>query len=46
MPIYNLLEYSSNYSDPTSSLRFYFKDEAANFNNAITADDDKSIGCS
>ena len=28
MPMYNLLEYSSNYSDKTGSLRFYSKDEA------------------
>ena len=40
MPMYNLLEYSFNYSDMTGSLRFYSKDEAANFNNAIAADDD------
>ena len=33
MPLYNLIEYSSNYSDTTGSLWFYSKDEAANFNN-------------
>ena len=30
--MYNLVEYSSNYSDTTGSLWFYSKDEAANFN--------------
>ena len=38
MPMYNLLEYSSNYSDETGSLCFYSKDEANNFN-ADIADD-------
>ena len=32
MPMYNFTEYSSNYSDTTGSLWFYFKDEATNFN--------------
>ena len=31
MAMYNLLEYSSNYSDTTGSLWFYYKDEATNF---------------
>ena len=35
MPIYNLLEYSSNYSDTISSLWSYSKDEATNLNNDI-----------
>ena len=35
MPMYNFLEYSSNYSDTTGSLWFYFKDEANNYNNII-----------
>ena len=30
--MYNLLEYSSNYSDTTSSLWFYSKDGTTNFN--------------
>ena len=30
--MYNLIEYSSNYSDTTGSLWFYSKDEATNFN--------------
>ena len=30
--IYNLIEYSSNYSDTTGSLWFYLKNEAADFN--------------
>ena len=33
--MYNLLECSSSYSDTTSSLWFYFKDEATNFNDNI-----------
>ena len=31
MPMYNLIEYCSNYSDRTGSLWFYSKDEATNF---------------
>ena len=30
MPMYNRIEYSSNYSETTGSLWFYFKDEATN----------------
>ena len=40
MPLYNLLEYSSNYSDKTGNFWFYSKDKAAKNNNAIAADDD------
>ena len=32
MPMYNLTEHSSNYSEITGSLWFYSKDEATNFN--------------
>ena len=32
MPMYNLLEYSSNYSDTTGSLSLYSKDESITFN--------------
>ena len=32
MPIYNLLEFSSNYSEATGCLWFYAKVEATNFN--------------
>ena len=32
MPMYNLIEYSWNYSETTGSLWFYSKDEATNFN--------------
>ena len=35
MPIHNLLEDSSSYSDSTDSLYFYSKDEATNLNNDI-----------
>ena len=31
-PMYNLIEYSSNYSETASSLWFYYKDETTNFN--------------
>ena len=37
--IYNFLEYNSNYSDTTGSLWFFSKDDAANFNDNITDDD-------
>ena len=30
--MYNLIEYSSNYSETTGSLWFYSKDETTNFN--------------
>ena len=40
MSEYNLLEYSSNYSDKTSSLWLYSKDEATNFNNDIVDTND------
>ena len=36
--MYNLLEYSSNYSDAAGSFRFYSKDEATNFNANIEDD--------
>ena len=32
MTMYDLLQYSSNYSDTTGSLGCYSKDEATNFN--------------
>ena len=32
MPMYNLIEYSPNYSETTESLWRYSKDEATNFN--------------
>ena len=32
IPMYNLLEYSSNYSDTEGSLWLYSKDEATNVN--------------
>ena len=35
MPIYNLLEYTSNYSKTTGSLSFYSKDEVTYFNSNI-----------
>ena len=40
MPMYNLIEYSSNYSETTGSLWFYFKDEAINFNANIANTDE------
>ena len=35
MPMYNLIDYSSSYSETTGSLWFYSKDEATNFNSDI-----------
>ena len=37
--MYNMLEFSSNYSDTTVSLWFYSKDEAIDFNNAFSNTD-------
>ena len=39
MPINNLIEYSSNYSETTGSLWFCFKDEATNFMTDVVNDD-------
>ena len=39
MPMYNLIEYSWNYSDTTGSLWFYSKDEGTNFNADIAKTD-------
>ena len=36
MCIYNLIEYSSNYSETTGSLWFYPKNEATNFDANIS----------
>ena len=36
MLLYNVLEYSSNYSETTRNLWLYSKDKATNFNNNIT----------
>ena len=46
MSMYNLIEYSSNFSKTTGSLWFYSKDEATDFNGDIANDDDfKSFKC-
>ena len=39
MPMYNLIEYSSNYSETIGRLWFYLKDEATDFNADIVNDD-------
>ena len=39
MPMYNLIEYSPNYSETTGSLWFYSKEEATNFNVDIASDE-------
>ena len=39
MSIYNLIEYSSNYSETTGSLWLYSKNEASDFNNNIADTD-------
>ena len=38
MPMYNLIEYNSNYSETAGSLWFYSKDEATHFNIDIVND--------
>ena len=44
MPMYNLTEYSSNYSGTTRSLLIYSKDEVTNFNaNIANTDNLKSF---
>ena len=44
MPMYNLIEYSSNYSEITESFWFYSKDEATDFiNNMAKIDNSKSF---
>ena len=46
MPMYNLIEYSSNCSDTTRSLWFYSKDEATNYNADIANTNNfKSFKC-
>ena len=40
MPMYNLIEHSSNYFATTESLWFYCKDEVANLNANIANTDD------
>ena len=40
MPMFNLIEYSSNYSKTTGSLWFYSKDEATNFDADIANTDE------
>ena len=40
MPMYNLIEYSPNYSETTWSLWFYSKDEATNFDAIIANNND------
>ena len=38
MPIYNLIEYSHNYSKKSGSLRLYYRDELDFDNNGNTVD--------
>ena len=46
MPLYNLIEYSSNYSERTGNIWFYSKVEANNFNAVIANDNNfKSFEC-
>ena len=40
MPMYNVIEYSSKYSETTESLWFYSKDEETNLNNNIENTDE------
>ena len=41
--MYNLIEYSSNYSETTGSLWFYSKDEETNFDANIENTDDLNL---
>ena len=43
MPMLNLIEYSSNYLEKTSSLWIYSKDEADDSDNAIVSINPKLI---
>ena len=44
MPMYNLIEYASNYSETTGSLWFYLKDKATDFNaDIVNTNDFKSF---
>ena len=44
--MFNLLEYSSNYSDTTGRIWFYSKDEATDFNGNVTDNDNfKTFKC-
>ena len=46
MPMYNIIEYSSNYSKTTGRLWFYSKDEAANFDSDLADNNNfKSFKC-
>ena len=46
MQMYNLIEYSSNYSEKTGCLWFYSKDKAIVFNGDIANGDNfKSFNC-
>ena len=46
LPMYNLIECSSSYSETTGTLWLYSKDEASNFNADIANDDNfKSFKC-
>ena len=46
MPLYNVLEYSSNYSERIGSLWFYSKEEATGFNADIANENNfKSFKC-
>ena len=42
IPMYNLLEYSSNYSETTGNLWFYSNNEASDFNADIASTDNFS----
>ena len=42
MPMYNLIEYSSDHSETMGSLWFYSKDEATDFNANIASTDNLS----
>ena len=43
MPMYNLIEYSDNYSDTSGSLWQFKRDEVPNNNADLTADNSQSV---
>ena len=43
MPMYNLIEYSDNYSDTPGSLRQFKRDEASASNTDLTVDNSESF---
>ena len=45
MPLYNLIEYSNNYSDTSGSLWQFKRDEVTDENNDLVIDNSQSFKC-